>query len=61
MQNSGLKEKSEAAACVHSRASLGSARECANAHLLHACADALQQLTTREDEVRTKRHLSTGQ
>lgn len=60
MQNSGLKEKSEAAACVHSRASLGSAPECANAHLLHACADALQ-LTTREDEVRTKRHLSTGQ
>lgn len=45
MQNSGLEENTEAAARVHSPASLGSARECTNAHLVHACADALRQLS----------------
>lgn len=37
MQNSGLEERGEAAACVHCQASRGSARACASVPAPHVC------------------------
>lgn len=59
MQNSGLKEKSEAAACVHSQASLGSPVS-VQMHTDSTRRQTLFNNSAWEEEVWTK-SLSTGQ